>query len=92
MAISYHEYLREAARRKGAPLSNVEREDAHKAWQQVARRDELRARFLSVIRLAGYKNSAPEEICNQHFEQYMNDIPAFEKMLTDYERNNGDPE
>jgi hypothetical protein len=55
-------------------------------------REALRIRFLNVIRLAGYKEGAPEAICNEWLDKYIQDVPAFVKMLEDYERNNGYPD
>ena len=55
-------------------------------------REELRVRFLNVIRLAGYKGDAPESICNEYLDKYMQDVLAFIKMLEEYERNDGDPD
>lgn len=55
-------------------------------------REELRARFLNVIRLAGYKGEAPEAICAEWFDKYMQDVPKFIAMMQEYERTNGDPD
>lgn len=52
----------------------------------------LRARFLNVIKLAGYGPIAAESICEEWFEKYFaGDLNPFIKMLEKYERENGDP-
>ena len=64
--------LREAAaKNNGRPLTVGQRE-----------RVILRARFLQVTRLAGYEGT---QIVEKHFEDYMTNVPEFEKMLEDYE-------
>jgi hypothetical protein len=55
-------------------------------------REMLRIRFLNVIRGAGYVNDAPESICNRYLDEYMKDVPAFIKMMEDYEKNDYDPD
>lgn len=60
--------------------------------QPEPNREELRKRFLNVIRLAGYRDGAPEAICNQWFDEYMKNVPEFVKMLEEYERSKGDPD
>ena len=54
--------------------------------------DTLRARFLNVIKLAGYGPEPAGRICEEYFEGYFaGDLNPFIKMLEDYERENGDP-
>ena len=53
---------------------------------------ELRARFTNVIRLAGYGPVAVASILDEHFDLYMQDVPAFEAMLKEYEDANGHPD
>jgi hypothetical protein len=36
--------------------------------------------------------AAPEAICTEWFDKYMENIPEFVAMLEDYEKNEGDPE
>ena len=80
--------LSAAARDKGRPLSDGEKAAVNREVLCQA----LRARFLNVIRLAGYREGAPEAICNEWLPKYMADIPAFETMLTSYELADGDPD
>lgn len=55
-------------------------------------REELRVRFLNVIRLAGYTGDAPEQICNEWLDkQIQKGIPDFIKMMEDYEAQYSDP-
>jgi hypothetical protein len=84
--MKYEEALREAAQRKGSPLSDEEKRAVYRDWEIVARREELRERFLKVIRLAGYHDGAPEKICNEYLDEYMKNIPEFVAMMEDYER------
>jgi hypothetical protein len=76
--------LRAAAQSKGAPLDDWEKAQVFKA----AQREALRQRFLNVIRLAGYKGNAPEEICAEYLDNYMQNVPEFEAMLKEYEDHN----
>ena len=55
-------------------------------------REDLRQRFLAVIRLAGYGPNAAEGILAEWFDKYMTDIPGFEAMLKEYEDSNGHPD
>jgi hypothetical protein len=64
----------------------------HLRWHPDPTREELRTRFLNVIRGAGYKGEAPEKICEEWFEKYMQNVPEFVKMLESYEQNNYDPD
>ena len=59
---------------------------------QNQQRENLRERFLNVIRLAGYQDGAPEKICSEWFDKYMENVPEFIKMMENYERNDGDPD
>jgi hypothetical protein len=59
---------------------------------QNEQREHLRERFLNVIRMAGYRDGAPESICNEWFDKYMENVPEFIKMMEDYERHDGDPD
>jgi hypothetical protein len=59
--------------------------------QPLPNREALRLRFLNVIRLAGYTGPAPERICGEYFDKYMENVPEFVKMLEEYERTYGDP-
>ena len=56
-------------------------------------REQLRDRFLNVIRLAGYTSpGVAESICEAWLDKLMaKGIPGFIKMLEDYEREDGDP-
>ena len=47
---------------------------------------------MNVIRLAGYQDGAPEKICSEWFDKYMENVPEFIKMMENYERNDGDPD
>lgn len=80
--------LSAAARAKGRPLSDSEKAEIVKGNT----REVLRARFLNVIRGAGYVNGAPERICNEYLDEYMKDIPGFVAMMENYERNDYDPD
>lgn len=82
MIIDNSTALRDAAARVGRPLRQHEID----AVNNNSTRATLRLRFLNVIRLAGYRENAPERICNEHLDEYMKDIPSFVKMLEDYER------
>lgn len=84
--------LSAAAQRKGKPLSDAERIAIVREIEKGHTREVLRERFLNVIRLAGYREGAPESICNEYLDRYMADIPGFIKMLESYERNYGDPD
>lgn len=79
--------LQAAAKAAGRPLTTAEQQAAHTRCLRAA----LRERFINVIKLAGYKNNAPESICNEYLDRYMANVPEFVKMLEDYERNYGDP-
>ncbi len=50
------------------------------------KRDALRARFHRVILGAGYSETAAQGILAEWFDLYMEDVPAFIKMLEEYER------
>ena len=53
----------------------------------------MRERFRSVILKAGYTPEAAESILARHFDEYMQNIPEFVKMLESYENDpDGDPE
>lgn len=80
--------LRNAAHKKGAPLSTAE----VKAALDGTLRETLRIRFLNVIRGAGYREGAPEKICAKNLDKYMLDVPEFIKMLESYEQNSYDPD
>ena len=47
---------------------------------------DLRARFHGVILGAGYSETAAQGILAEWFDLYMEDVPAFIKMLEEYER------
>jgi len=52
-------------------------------------REQLRQRFINVIRGAGYTH--PEVICEEWFEKYMaGDVSKFVEMLVQYETGHGD--
>jgi hypothetical protein len=78
--------LNKAAQAKGSPLSDVERAAA----RHDALREAYRIRFTNVIRLAGYKNDAPDTICAAHIDEYLKDLGRFDAMLTDYEQRYAD--
>lgn len=61
-----------AAENNGKPLTVGQRE-----------RVVMRARFLQVVRLAGYSDGT--KIVEKHFEEYMKDVRDFTKMLQEYE-------
>lgn len=85
---NYIAALREASQAKGSPLTDAERAEAFRKSYHAA----LRARFLKVIWLAGYRNDVPERICAEYFDEYVADIPGFVAMLKDYEDKYGDPD
>lgn len=71
--------LAKAAQEKKRPLSNAERDAVIKGM----RREELGARFLNVIHLAGYTDG--RKIRDEWLDKYMQDIPKFEAMMLEYE-------
>lgn len=82
--------LSAAAQTKGAPLSDSEKHtivQAHeneKAKRSAAlTREKYSARFLKVIRGAGYPDGT--HILNEYLDKYMEDLVSFDKMLTEYE-------
>ena len=46
---------------------------------------DLRERFHKVILGAGYSENASQGILAEYFDQYMQDVPEFVKMLEAYE-------
>jgi len=85
----YLDALRAAAKANGGrPLSAEQRDTVLRGHTREA----LRARFINVIRGAGYKGDAPERICAEWLDRYMADIPSFISMLEDYEKHNYDPD
>jgi hypothetical protein len=73
--------LPNAAQAKGSPLTDAERAQVYVAGDTVA----LRARFMNVIRLAGYKDGT--KICDEWFPKYISgDRAEFIEMLQDYEK------
>lgn len=83
--------LSAAAQAKGAPLSDAERATIARQVQTAMTRETLRLRFINVIKLAGYKGAAPESICAEYLDRYMQDVPKFISMLERYESSRGDP-
>jgi hypothetical protein len=45
-----------------------------------------------VVLLAGYTEDYAQKVVAEHFDKYMEDVPAFEAMMKSYEDNQGDPE
>lgn len=76
-----------AARKKGSPLSDGEKQTIAKSLQ-YGTREQLRERFHKVILGAGYGEGAAQAILEEYFERYMNDVPDFVKMLAAYETKN----
>lgn len=60
-------------------------------YNDAAHHEQLRQRFRAVIIGAGYSGEAPDRILAEYFPQYIEDIPAFEKMLAEYEQDGHDP-
>jgi hypothetical protein len=79
--------LREAAARKGSPLSRAEVEAIGKDVEV----EELRGRFRKVILGAGYTTA--DRILAEWFPKYIAGNRAdFIKMLVEYETKNYDPD
>lgn len=66
------------------------------ALKPASEKDQMRARFANVIRLAGYSERAVESILEEWFEKYYNDpedkdhskfIAMFERYEEDYKRD-----
>lgn len=77
-----------AARKKGSPLSDGEKQTIAKSLQ-YGTREQLRERFHKVILGAGYPEPGATRILNRHFDEYMDhDVPEFVKMLVEYETKN----
>lgn len=77
--------LREAAARKGSPLSVAEVEVVGKEIEV----DELRERFRKVVRGAGYQG---DRIVEEWFPRLLaGDRKEFIAMMEDYEKNDYDP-
>jgi len=57
-------------------------------------REQLSARFLAVIKLAGYTHpGVAEKIRDEWLDKLIaKGVPEFIKMMEDYERSGGDPD
>lgn len=91
----YFQALSTAARAKGKPLNDGEVAAIKRRLEQpipIYDKEALRLRFIAVIRGAGYTGDAPERICAEHIDKYMEDVPGFIAMMEDYEKNDYDPE
>lgn len=76
-----------AARKKGSPLSDSEKQSVVKSLK-YGTREQLYERFHKVILGAGYPEPGATRILNRHFDEYMEKgIPEFVQMLQDYEAN-----
>lgn len=51
-------------------------------------REQLHKRFHEVIIKRGYSECAADGILREWFDKYMQDVPAFVKMLEAYESGN----
>lgn len=84
MSVELLAALGAAARKKGSPLSDGEKQAIAKSVQ-YGTREQLYERFHKVIRCAGYGEPQAQMILEEWFEKYMTDVPEFVKMLVEYE-------
>lgn len=87
MSVELLAALGAAARKKGSPLSDGEKQAIAKSVQ-YGTREQLYERFHKVILGAGYPEPGATRILNRHFDEYMAaGVPEFVQMLVDYENN-----
>lgn len=56
----------------------------------VIDRDQLKERFRRVIIGAGYSDAYAQQYLGSYFEDALNDLPNFLRMLKSYESGRGD--